>query len=166
MSETHTINIHPLTHLLDICVLIFCSCALFTVYPNRIMWWNFSPHHVITTRAREGDPKEHWAKQKWTLETHSVTYVPGLSTLSDLLPIVAQTLPSFLCCTRPFAHYTSSLTSVSLEPTLYLLSPSTSFWPYDTHPFFPHAQSISILSDLLYSLTHFLFQLSYAPLYS
>ena len=31
------INIHPLAHILDICALIFSSCAFFTVYPNRIM---------------------------------------------------------------------------------------------------------------------------------
>ena len=42
---------------------------------------------MITTRAWEGGSKEHRAKQKWPCETHSVTYVPGLSTLSDLLCI-------------------------------------------------------------------------------
>ena len=36
---------------------------------------------------------------------------------------------------------------------------STLFWAYGTHPFFKHAQTISILSDLLYSLSPFLFQL-------
>ena len=37
-DNTHTINnIHSLTHILDTCALIFSSCALFTVYPNRIM---------------------------------------------------------------------------------------------------------------------------------
>ena len=35
---THTIiNIHPLAHILDICAMIFSSCSLFAVYPNRIM---------------------------------------------------------------------------------------------------------------------------------
>ena len=33
----HTINIHHLAHTLDTCALIFSSCAVFTVYPNRIM---------------------------------------------------------------------------------------------------------------------------------
>ena len=74
--------------------------------------------------------------------------------------------PLFLCCLRPPPHHPSSLTSVSLVPDLHLLPPSTPFWPYGTHPFFPHAQTISILSDLLYSLTNFLLQLSYAPLHS
>ena len=37
-DNKHTIiNIHPLAHILDICTLIFSSCVLFTVYPNRIM---------------------------------------------------------------------------------------------------------------------------------
>ena len=35
---THTvIKIHPLAHILDTWASIFSSCALFTVYPNRIM---------------------------------------------------------------------------------------------------------------------------------
>ena len=57
----------------------------------------------------------------------------------------------------------SSLTKVSLIPALHLLPPSTPFWPHGTDPFFPHAQTMSILSDLLYSLTRFLFKLSFAP---
>ena len=36
--HTHTvIKIHLLAHILDTCALIFSSCAIFTVYPNRIM---------------------------------------------------------------------------------------------------------------------------------
>ena len=53
----------------------------------------------------------------------------------------------------PPSHHPRSLTSVSLVPALHLLLPSTPFWPYGTHPFFPHSQNISKLSDLLYSLT-------------
>ena len=82
-DNTHTIiNIHPLAHILDTFALIFSSCLLFTVYPT--------PLQVITTRARETGPKEHRAKQKWSRDTHSVTYVPYLSTLSDLSCIDAQ----------------------------------------------------------------------------
>ena len=80
------------------------------------LWWIPSPLHVITTRAWEGGPKEHSAKQKWPRETHSVIYVTGLSTLSGLSRIVAQPPPSFLCCLRPHSPYPSSLTSVSLVP--------------------------------------------------
>ena len=168
----HSIKIHPFAHILDSWALIFSSCALFTVYPNRIMWRHPSPLHVITTRARwlshgaEGGPKEHRAKQRWPSETHSVTYVPGLSTPSGFSRIVAQPPPPFLCCLRPSSHHPSSLTSVYLVPVPHWLQPSTPFWPYGNHPFFSHAQTISILSDLLYSLTPFLFQLSYAPLHS
>ena len=93
---THTIiNIHPLVHILNICALIFSSCALFTVYPTPLQWW---------------DAEEHRAKQKWQRETHSVTYVPGLSTLSDL----AQLPSSFLCYPRTPSLHSSRLTSVSL----------------------------------------------------
>ena len=52
------------------------------------------------------------AKQKWSRETHSVTYVPGFSTLSDLSCIVAQPTPSFLYCPRP------PLITPSIQPIL------------------------------------------------
>ena len=71
-----------------------------------------------------------------------------------------QPPPLFLCCLRPPSHHPSSLTSVSLVPGLHWLRPSLPFWPYGTHSLFPHSQTISILSDLLYLLTPFLFQLS------
>ena len=106
------------------------------------------------------------AKQKWLRETHSVTYAPGLSTLYYLSRIVAQPPPSFLCCSRPPSHHPSSLTPVYLVPALHLLPLSTTFWSSGAHPFFPHAQTISLLNDPLYSLTPFLYQLSYAPLHS
>ena len=163
-DNTQSSNIHPLAHILDICALIFSSCALFTVYPNRIMKRHPTPLQVITTIAWEGGPKEHRAKQNWPRETHSVTYVPGLSTLFGLSRIDAQHPQSFLSCPRPPTHHPSRLTSVSLVPTLHLLPPSTPFWSYDTHPFFPHAQTISVLSDLLYSLTPFLLELLYTAL--
>ena len=108
---------------------------------------------MITTRAREGRSKEHSANQKWPRETHSVTYVPGLSTLSDFSRIVAQPPPSFLCWLRPPSHNPFSLTSVSLVPVLYSPRPLTLFWPYGTHPFFPHAQTIwacALLANSLY----------------
>ena len=37
ITDTQSSIIHPLAHILDICALVFSSCALFTVYPNRIM---------------------------------------------------------------------------------------------------------------------------------
>ena len=76
--------------------------------------------------------------------------------------IVVHPPPSFLCCLRPPSHHPSSITTAFLVPVPHWLPPSTPFWSYGTHPFLPHAQTISILSDLLYSLTPFLFQLSYA----
>ena len=130
-DNTHTIiNIHPLANIIDICALIFSSCALFTDYPNRIMKRHNTPVKVITTRAREGGPKEYRAKQKWPRETHSVTYEPWLSTLYDLSLIDAQPPLSLLSCPRPPSHHPSCLTSVSLVPGLHLLQPSTPFWPY------------------------------------
>ena len=76
---------------------------------------------MITTRAWEGSPKEHSAKQKWLRETHSVTYVPGLSTLSDLSRIVAQPAPSFLCCLRPASSILSTCPNHLVKP-FYILS--------------------------------------------
>ena len=83
---------------------------------------------------------------------------------STLLPIICALLQSLhrhsFIAQGPPSHHPSSLSSVFLVPALHLLPPSTPFWPYGTHPFFTHALTISILSDLLYSLTPFLFQLA------
>ena len=119
---------------------------------------------MITTRAREGGPKEHRVKQICPRETHSVTYVPGLFTLFDLSRIDAQPPPSFLCCPRPPSHHPSSPTSVSLVPALTYFRQQHPSGHTVLIPFFPHSQTISTLFDLLCSLTPFLFQLSYAPL--
>ena len=115
-TRTHTIIKNPIAHILDSWALIFSSCAVFTVYPNHIKYRHPSPLQVITTRAREGGPKEHSAKQKShsvsyqliSTSTHSVTYyVPELSTLSDLSLIVEQPTPAFLCCLKPPSHHPS-----------------------------------------------------------
>ena len=87
---------------------------------------------MITTRAREGGPKEHRTKQKWQRATHSVTCVSGLSTLFDLSRIDPQPPPSFHCCPITPSHHPSSLTSVFLVPALHLHQPSTFLMPYGT----------------------------------
>ena len=113
ITHSQSSNIHQLAHILDTCTSSFSSVHI----------WS-QPHHgtaslrVITTRARDGSPKEHRAKQKWLCETHSVTCIPGISMLSDNSCIVMQPPPSFLCCPRPPSHHLSSLTIVSLVPTL------------------------------------------------
>ena len=79
------------------------------------------PHHVTASHPypgenHQGGLKEHRAKQKWQHETHSVTYVPGLSTLFDLSRIDVQPPPLFFCCPKPPPHHPSSLTWVYLVP--------------------------------------------------
>ena len=138
------VNIHPLAHIRDTCSLIFSICALFDSLSQ--------PNHVTAFHQSTGGLSERTqGRAKWPRETHFVTYAPGLYTLSYLSRIDAQLPPSFLCCPRPPSHHPFSLTSVYLAPVLHLLPPSTPFWPYGTHPFFPHAQTISILFDQLYS---------------
>ena len=96
---TQSSYIHPYAHIFDTsCDLIFSICALFTVYPNSIMERHPTLLQVITTRGREGCPKEHRAMQKLPRKTHSVTYAPGLSTISYLSRIVEHPPPSFLFC--------------------------------------------------------------------
>ena len=119
-----------------------------------------------TTRAREGSPKLDGTNQKWLCETQSVTCSLGLSILNYLSHIVMQRPTSFLCCPQSPSHHPSCLTLDYLIPNLCLLPPPTPFWPFGTYPFFPHAQTISIRSDLLYLLTPSLFELSYTPLHS
>ena len=161
ITHTESSNIHPLAHILHTCALIsvvapflqFIPAASCNGIPALSMW--YPPEHGRAVRKNTGPNKN------WPRETHSVIYVPGLSTLSNLLRIVTQPPPSFLYCPRPPLHHPSRLTSVSLSQTNLSSIP---LWPYGTHPVFPHAETISILSNLLYSLTPFLLQLSYAPL--
>ena len=117
MSDTHTtIQYTPLSTYTW--VLIFSNCAVFKVYPNRIMKLHSTPLQVITIRAREGGPKKHTVKQNGRVKLNQLLYAPGLSTLSYLSLIFAQPPLSFHCCTRLHSHLPSSLTSVYLVPYL------------------------------------------------
>ena len=82
-----------------------------------------------------------WSKRKQGQAKMATwnSFSPGLSTFSYLSCIIAQPPPSFLCYPSLPSHHWSSLTSVYLIPALFLLLPSTLFWPYGTHSFFPHA---------------------------
>ena len=105
----------------------------------------FSLHSMASPRkAREGGPKEHRAKQKWPREANSVTYAPGLSTLSHN---VAQ--PKQLFLSRPTPSIQPNLSLPRTRPPLN--SAINTLLVYSTHPFVPHAQTFSILSDLTYS---------------
>ena len=95
----------PILYILDNRALICSSCALFTVYPT--------PLQVITTRPREGGPKEQRANQKWQRVTHSVTYATKLSTLSHLR--AASTVIALL----PKAIFTPSIQPTSYPPSTY-----------------------------------------------
>ena len=143
ITHTHTIiNIH-LAHIHDICSLILSSCAHF----YRLSHPSPGDNHQSTggrSVRTQGQAK------MAALNSFSYLYIRALRSFRSF----TQPPPSFLCCPRPPSHQPSRLTSVSLVLAIHLL-PSTPFWPYGTHPFFPHAQTISILSDLLYSLLLF-----------
>ena len=64
ITHTQSSNMQPLAHTLDTRLFVFSSCALFTVYLNRIMYRHPTHLQMITSRAREGGPNEHRAKQK------------------------------------------------------------------------------------------------------
>ena len=69
--------------------MIFSSCAFYSLsQPHRVTASHHSPGHNHQSTGERSE--EHRAKQKWRRETHSVTYVPGLSTLSDLSRIDVQ----------------------------------------------------------------------------
>ena len=113
---------------------------------------------MITTRARERGPKEYRDKQNGSVKLIQLHMHQG-SVLFPIYCLAAYTdIPLLPKVT--FTH-PSSLTSVYIVPVLHLLPPSIPVWPYGTHPFFLNAQSISILSDPLYSLTDFLLEVSY-----
>ena len=95
------INIHPFSHMLNTCALISSSCALFTVYPNSIMWRHPIPLYVITSRAREGRPKNTGPSKYCSVKLNQLHMHQG----SPLFLIVTQPPPSFLCCPRPPSHH-------------------------------------------------------------
>ena len=159
-THTKSLKIHTLAHILDTCPFIFSNCALFTVYHNCIP--PLSPQ-VITTRAREGSQKEHRAKQK----RNSLSYICTRA-FHSFLPFAYYRTASLVIPLLPKATFTTSI-----QPNLCLprtCNPLTSaintFLAIRYSSILSHAQTISILSDLLYSLTPFLFQLSYTPLHS
>ena len=161
ITHTQSSTIHLLAHILDTCVLIFSSCAHFTVYPK-------TPHVMASNPSPGWIPPEHGRAVRKTRPSKNgcVKLIQlRMYQCSPLFPIfiVAEAPKSFLCYPRPPSHHPFSLTLVSLVLVLHLLPPSTPFWPYGAHPFFPHAQTISILFDPLYLL--FIFQLSYPPLH-
>ena len=144
--------------------LIFSSCGPFYSLPQP----HPTPLQVITTREREGCLKGHRAKQNGRVRyTNSVTYECAIA-LKYFISFVHCLAASTVTTLLPKVIFTPSV-----EPNLclprarpHLLSPKSPFWPYGTHPFFPHAQTSSILSDPHYlcGSDPFLFQLSYAPL--
>ena len=122
ITHIQSSNIHPLAHILDTCEFILNSSALFTLYPTLVQ--------VITTKAWEGGPKQHRAKQNGQVKLIQLHLYQGSSLLSC---IVVQPPPSFHCCPRPPSHKPCCLTSVS----------------HRTRP--PHTSAINTLQAIRYS---------------
>ena len=160
ITHTHTIiNIHHLAHILDICALIFSSCSLFTVYPNRIS--------IPTASVSQPQPPEHGRTvRKNTLKELIQLHIYKGSLLFPIFRALTRSLQRRSSVAQGHLHTIHPATPSiqphhpsSLVPALHLPPPSKPIWPYGTHPSFPHVQTVSILSDLLYSLTPSLFQL-------
>ena len=132
------------------------------------------PHHVTAPLPSPCD--NHQSMGGRSERTQCPAKMAALNSFSDICTRALHAVRSFAHCRAastvipllPNATFTPSIQpNLGLpRPVPHWLQPSTPFWPYGNHPFFPHAQTISILSDLLYSLTPFLFQLWYAPLHS
>ena len=143
ITRTQSSNIHPLAHLLDTCALIFSLMNPFYSLSQ--------PHHVTASHLSPGDNRR--SMGGWSERTQGQQN--GRQKLIRLY-ICTRALHSFLSFAHcrvaptvipllPKATFTPSihLTSVYLVPVLHLLPPLTPFWPYGTHPFFPHARIIS-----------------------
>ena len=131
------------------------------------------PHHVMASNHSPGDNNQStWGRSERTQGQAK------MASWNSFSYICTMALLSF----RSFAHRRAASTVIPLSPKATftpsiqpnlglprtrppLTSASNTLLLYGTHPFFPHAQTISILSDLLYSLTPFLFQFSYVPLH-
>ena len=106
ITPTQSSSIHPFAHMLDTCALIFSSCTIFTIFPNRIMLRHPTHLHLIISRARDGGPKELRAKQN------------GRVKLNELQ--MYQCSPFF----STFAHYRAATTVIPLLPCKANLTPS------------------------------------------
>ena len=85
---------------------------------------------------------------------------------SPLVPIFGAEPPQFyLCCPRPRSHRSSNNLCLPHARTQ-LTSVIKTHLAIRTDPFSLFVQTIPILSDKLYSITLFLFQLFYAPVNS
>ena len=110
------------------------SCHLLLDFHLLRCFYSLSqPYHVTTSLPSPGDnhhcseglSESTQGQAKMPRETHSVTYVPGLSTLSGLSRIGAQPPPSFLCCLRPPSHHPSSQPNLCLPRTRQPLTSAT-----------------------------------------
>ena len=94
-----------------------------------------SPLQVISHLVRPNTG----TNQEWSLETHSSTCAPELSTHSYLSNIVAQPLLSSLCCPRPPPHHGSNIISVCPLPTLHFdINSSCHTWYSSIHSAYPN----------------------------
>ena len=140
LMHTHLANIHPSTHKIGTCTLIFSRWISFTLLQFTPLFYSLpQPHHVMASHSSLGDkPLEHVAcciKKFWSFwsghETQSSTYATGLST--PYLWLIAMQPPlSTVFCPRAPSHHPSNLTSVYHVPALHFL-PSPSFWPGCTY---------------------------------
>ena len=101
-------------------------------------------------KSKGGCPKEHRASKNGHVKLIQF-YLHQGSPLFSIFRAASTVIPLL-----PKAYFTPSIQpNLCLPRTdLHLLPPSTPFWPYGTHPFFPHAQTISILSDPLSGKLH------------
>ena len=121
---THTvIKIHPLAHILDTWALIFSSWTLFySLSELHHVTASLPPLHVVTTRAREGGPKEHSAKQSGLVKLIQL-HMYCTRALHSLRSF-AQPPPSFLCCLSTF---TPSMKPSPAQPRSSSYQSSTDF---------------------------------------
>ena len=125
----------------------------------------FIPHHVTASPSSPGDNHKSTGGRSERIQGQAKMAVKLIQLHryqgSPLFPIFCSLTRSLhrhasVAQGHGPSHHPSTLTSVPLVLALHLPLPSTPFWLYGAHPFFPHAQTMSILTDLLHSLTPFL----------
>ena len=130
-------------------------------FHNLLPFWNlFQSHYVPAFLPSPGD--NHHRKGERSERTLWQAKMAAWNSFSYICTRALHSFRSFAHCRAPStvipllpkSTFTlSSRITVSFAPVLHLLRPSIPFWSYGTHLFFHRAQTISILSDLLYSLT-------------
>ena len=159
INQAQSANVHPLAHILGTCVLISVVVLVLQFTQTASRNGILTPLHVISHQSTGGRSGRTQEPSKNGRVKFNHIHMHRCSPLLNIFRAASAAIPLL-----PKVTYTPSIQPNldHLVPALNLLPPSTLFKRNCTHPFSPHVQPTSILSDLPHLLAPFVFQRFYA----